>query len=358
MPNPSNFAQLPKIELHCHLDCCVRLETAAELAQEMKIEVYEPLRTALVAPELCHDLADYLMRVDLAVALMQTPESLTRIAHELVEDFAADGVIYGEVRFAPQLHRRNGLTLQQVLDEVYKGLLLGQKQFNVRTGLILCCLRHEPAELSVEVAKLAVANPDKVCALDLAGDEARYPGRPHAAAFRLAREAGLRRTVHAGEAAGPASVREALDELFAERIGHGVRVEQDPQLVERVRSQAIPLEMCPKSNVQTRAAVSLDGHPISRLLRQGVRVTVNTDARTTTETSITREFERLASWHAWGLAEFWQCQRNAAEAAFAAPAICEGLLRKITSAEAEYSPLTRPSAPRHNGSAKDVSSES
>jgi adenosine deaminase len=327
------LAQLPKIELHCHLDCCVRLETAAELAQEMKMVVPQPLRTALVAPKLCHDLADYLSRVELAVALMQTPESLRRIARELVQDFAADGVIYGEVRFAPQLHRRRGLTLQQVLDAVQEGLLLGQKEFNIRTGLILCCLRHEPADLSMQVAKLAAANPEKVCALDLAGDEARYPGRPHAGAFRLAREAGLRRTVHAGEAAGPASVREALHELSAERIGHGVRVEEDSQLIERVRAQAIPLEMCPKSNVQTRAAASLAGHPITRLLRKGVRVTVNTDARTTSETSITREFELLASSHAWGLAEFWQCQKDAAEAAFVPADVKAELLRSIVAAK-------------------------
>ncbi len=330
----SKLAQLPKIELHCHLDCCVRLATAAELAQAMKIVVPQPLRAALVAPELCNDLADYLSRVDLAVALMQTPESLTRIARELAEDFAADGVIYGEVRFAPQLHRRRGMTLQQLLDAVHAGLVQGQRDFKVPTSLILCCLRHEPAELSLEIAKLAVANPDKVCALDLAGDEARYPGSPHRAAFRLAHEAGLRRTVHAGEAAGPASVREALDELFAERIGHGVRVEQDSELVEHVRARAIPLEMCPKSNVQTRAAASLAGHPITRLLRKGVRVTVNTDARTISETSITREFELLAHFHGWGPAEFWQCQKNAAEAAFVSAAVKAELMRSVAEAEA------------------------
>lgn len=331
------LAQLPKIELHCHLDCCVRLETAADLVQEMKMVVPQPLHTALVAPELCHDLADYLSRVDLAVALMQTPASLTRIARELAEDFAADGVIYGEVRFAPQLHRRRGLTLQQVLDAVHAGLVQGQENFKVSTGLILCCLRHEPAELSLEIARLAIANQENICGLDLAGDEARHPGNPHRAAFHLAREAGVRRTVHAGEAAGPACVREALDALFAERIGHGVRVEQDPELVEHVRARAIPLEMCPKSNVQTRAAASLDGHPITRLLRGGVRVTVNTDARTTSETSITREFELLAQSHAWGLAEFWQCQKNAAEAAFVSAAAREDLLAAIRAAEAQFS---------------------
>ncbi len=146
----SKLAHLPKIELHCHLDCCVRLATAAELGHSNEARRPQPLRAALVAPELCNDLADYLSRVDLAVALMQTPESLTRIARELAEDFAADGVIYGEVRFAPQLHRRRGMTLQQVLDAVHAGLVQGQRDFKVPTSLILCCLRHEPAELSLE----------------------------------------------------------------------------------------------------------------------------------------------------------------------------------------------------------------
>jgi adenosine deaminase len=333
-----NFPELPKLELHCHLDCCVRLDTAAQLSQELNIVLPQPLRNALVAPEVCRDLADYISRAELAVTLLQTPESLTRVAWEMVEQFAADGVIYGEVRFAPQLHRRRGLTFQQVLDSVHAGLIQGQRDFNIRTGLIVCCLRHESADISIELAKLSAENADKVCALDLAGDEARYPGTPHAAAFRLARDAGLRRTVHAGEAAGPASIREALDDLHAERIGHGVRVEQDPELVEHVRARAIPFEMCPKSNVQTRAAASLAGHPITRLLRQGVHVTVNTDARTISETSIAREFELLAESHAWGLAEFWQCQKNAVEAAFVPTVVREELSMAIRLAEVKCPP--------------------
>jgi adenosine deaminase len=337
-----NFAHLPKIELHCHLDACIRVETAADIARELRVKAPEPLRAALMAPELCADLADYLTRIEFAVQLMQMPEHLFRIAYELVEAFAADGVIYGEIRFAPQLHLSNGLSLQQVLDAVHSGLVAARKKYDIGVGLILCCLRHQPLSMSLDVVKLALANPDKVCAVDLAGDEARYPGSVHGPAFKLAKDAGLHRTIHAGEAAGPNSVREALDTLFAERVGHGVRIEQDPALIEQLRVRSIPLEMCPKSNVQTRAVSSLAAHPIGRLLRQGLRVTVNTDCRTTSDTSISGEFDSLQHSHGWGLQEFWRCQKNAAEAVFAPESTRSELLRRISDAEAALvSPMAR-----------------
>jgi adenosine deaminase len=322
------FHGLPKIELHCHLDASVRLHTVADIAQKLGLKVPD-FRAALVAPETCLDLADYIRRIDLALEVMQEYGALTRIAREFVEDLAADGVIYGEVRFAPQLHRRRGLALQQIVDAVHEGLMEGEREFGVPTGLILCCLRHDPPALSLEIAKLAVANMQKVCALDLAGDEARFAGEPHAAAFQLARDAGLARTVHAGEAAGPKSVIEALDVLGAERIGHGVRVEADPQLVARIRREAIPLEMCPISNFKTRAVASLRSHPINRLMREGVRVTVSTDGRTVCENTVTGEFEKLAECWGWGLNEFWLCQKHAAEAAFVSSQFRQQLLAKI-----------------------------
>jgi adenosine deaminase len=265
-------------------------------------------------------LADYLLRIDLALEVMQHRGQLVRIAREFVEDLAADGVIYGEVRFAPQLHLRQGLSLQGVVDAVHEGLLEGQQQCGVATGLILCCLRHEPANRSLEIAKLALANRDKVCALDLAGDEARFSGAAHVEAFALAQAEGLRRTVHAGEAVGAESIREALELLGAERIGHGVRVEESAEVEQAVKETGVTLEMCPLSNVQTRAATSLSKHPIDRLPRSGLRVTVSTDARTVSATTVSAEFERLAQTFGWGAEEFWICQRHAAEAAFVSTA--------------------------------------
>ncbi len=326
-----HFRPLPKIELHCHLDASVRVATVAELGQELGLALPNPLRDALVAPEVCLDLADYIRRIDLALEVMQRPGHLERIAREFVEDLAADGVIYGEVRFAPQLHTRAGLSMQQVLDAVHAGLTSGAASSRARVGLIVCCLRHQP-QLSKDLARLAADNPDKVCALDLAGDEARYGGAPHKAAFELAREAGLRRTVHAGGAAGSPSVWEALQSLGAERIGHGTRAEEEAGLVNEIKRRAITLEMCPRSNVQTRAVPRFELHPIDRLVKQGVRVTVSTDARTVSDTSVTAEFEGLNRQWGWGLEEFWNCQRHAAEAAFAAQTVRQELLSIVEAA--------------------------
>jgi adenosine deaminase len=331
---PVDYKSLPKIELHCHLDASLRVATVAELGRKIGLDLPSPLEPALVAPELCIDLADYLVRIDLALEVMQHREHLIRISREVVEDLAAEGVIYGEIRFAPQLHLRNGLTMQEVLDAVHEGLKRGEQQTGMKAGLIVCCLRHESGERSLEIAKLAVNNRDKVCALDLAGDEARYIGAPHAAAFDLAKREGLRRTVHAGEAAGADSIREALDLLGAERIGHGVRITESTELQERAKAARLPLEICPLSNIQTRAANSLPEHPIDSLFRKGLHVTVNTDCRTVSRTTVTTEFERLESTFHWGAAEFHQCQRNSAEAAFVTDEVRADLLRRLTPARA------------------------
>jgi len=339
-----DLRSLPKLELHCHLDGCVRLETAREIALATGVPLPPSLREALVAPEVCLDLADYIRRIDFALELMQRPEDLFRIAEELAESWAAENVIYGEARFAPQFHTRRGLTMQQALDEVHAGLASGQKKFGVRFGVIVCCLRHQPAELSLQVARLAANNMDKVCALDLSGDELRFGAANHREAFALARQAGLHRTAHAGEAAGAASVREALDVLHPERLGHGVRVEEPPQLLQELRQREVPLDMCPKSNLQTRAVDSLDNHPAPRLLRQGLRVTISTDARITSDSSVTQEFETLRRFHGWGLAEFWACQRNAARAAFVPDSVRAELQAALASAEhAEGSAFSSPS---------------
>src|SRR5919204_1554442 len=154
------FQGLPMIELHCHLDASVRVQTVGDIGRKLGLKIPD-LRAALVAPETCLDLADYIKRIDLALEVMQDYESLARIACEYVEDLAADGVVYGEVRFAPQLHTRSGLSLQEVLNAVSEGLTEGLRRFGVPTGLIVCCLRHQPTELSVAVARLAVNNRDK-----------------------------------------------------------------------------------------------------------------------------------------------------------------------------------------------------
>ena len=327
---PAQLRKLPKIELHCHLDGCVRVQTVAEIGLELGLALPEPLENALVAPERCANLADYISRIDLALQVMQRPRDLSRIARELTEDMASDGVIYGEVRIAPQLHTRRGMSLQQVVDVVSSGLRCAGEEHGIGVGLILCCVRHESSQQSLTIARLAAANRDKVSGLDLAGDEAGLPdAEPHRQAFLLARETGLHRTVHAGENAGPPSVRQALDRLGAERIGHGVRVEEDSELVSHLAETVVPLEMCPRSNVQTRATDSLAAHPIDRFLRRGVPVTVSTDCRTVSATTLTGEFELLKKQFGWGLREFGQCQQIAARSIFAPDQTKQDLLSRI-----------------------------
>jgi adenosine deaminase len=329
MPAASPLRNLPKIELHCHLDACVRVGTVGAIGRELGLDLPADLERALVAPEVCRDLMDYISRLDLALEVMQRASDLRRIGRELAQDLAADGVVYAEIRFAPVLHTRRGLALQQVLEAVHAGLREGGQAHGVSIGLILCCLRSRPPAESLELARLAAANRDLVCGFDIAGDEAGFGAAPHAPAFRLAREAGLRVTAHAGESAGPASIREALELLGAERIGHGVRIEQDPALVEEVRQRGVALELCPRSNVQTRAVASLAAHPADRLLRRGLRVTISTDGRTSSATTLTQEFERLRAEFGWGPAEFDACQRHAAEAAFAPAQVRQGLLASV-----------------------------
>ena len=322
---------LPKIELHVHLDTSVRPQTVGELASQQGICVLGDLNSALIAPPICNNLADYLTRVDLALQVLQTAAALERVAYELVEDMAAENMVYAEIRYAPQLCIRQGLSMQQVIDAVAAGLQAARVDFGVRTGQIICCLRHDPSALSHEVAQYAIANwaPGKVVGLDLAADEAVYDGIPHRTAFRLARGVGLPCTVHAGEAAGGESVREAIEVLGAQRIGHGVHLQQDPSLYAPVRTRHIALEMCPTSNVQTRAVPSLAQHPIDRYLKYDLPVTVNTDGRTTSNTTLTREYMSLVRQFGWGLPELQRVVLAAAASAFVSDEAREDLRQTI-----------------------------
>jgi adenosine deaminase len=309
---------LPKVELHVHLDCSVRPRTVGELAVQQGLPVPDELDKALICPPICDNLADYLSRVDPALAVLQTAPALERVAYELVEDMAGEHIVYAEIRYAPQLCTRRGLSIQEVIDAISAGLQTAGRTYGVRTGQIICCLRHDPSSLSHEIAQYAISNwrPGKVVGLDLAADEALYPGFPHRTAFRLARRVGMPRTVHAGEAAGPASIREAISLLGAQRLGHGVRLAEDETLCQTVIDQHIALEMAPTSNVQTRAVRSLAEHPINRFMQLGLPVTVNTDGRTTSNTSLTQEFLQLGQQFGWGLDEIQRAVLNAAGSAF------------------------------------------
>lgn len=304
----------PRYELHCHLDASVRIVTIAALAAEQNIELAAPVRTLAVAPPAVGSLHSFLPYIDIALDVLQTPQALQRAAEELVHDFRSDGVVHGEVRFAPQLHTRAGMTIDDAIDAVAAGLDRGSAATGVTTGLLLCCLRHQPLDVSLRVADAAVRRRE-VVGLDLAGDE-RRPGVAHREAFDLAHAAGLPVTVHAGEGAGPESVWEAIDVLGARRIGHGVRSVSDAALIDRLRRDRVVLETCPRCNVLTRAVPAMTQHPADRLLRAGLLITVSTDARTTADTTLDAEFGALSETFAWTTDQERQCQEHAAVGAF------------------------------------------
>lgn len=304
------------VELHCHLDACVRPATITDLARTQGITLAGPPEVLAVAPPSCAGLTEYIAAIDIALDVMQTPEALARVARELVEDWHADGVVHGEVRWAPQLHTRRGVTMAEALEAVEHGLAEGRAATGVSTATILCCLRHQPREVAERVVGLAVDRRDRVAGVDLAGPEAGNPGAHLADVYATARAARLGVTIHAGEAAGPEMVWEALEVLGAQRIGHGVRSIQDPALVARLAVDGITLETCPTSNVQTGAVARLADHPADRLLRAGCAVTVSTDGRTVSATTMAREYARMAAGFGWGAAEHAACTAAAVRGAF------------------------------------------
>jgi adenosine deaminase len=311
----AEMKQLPKIELHLHLDCSLSYEVVAKLAPGVSQEEYDH---EYVAPERCTNLADFLTRAPKGFRLMQTRESLDLVTQDVFRQLADDGAIYAELRFAPLLHTLEGLTAAQAVEAVDRAAerLIGET--GVEARLILCTLRHFTAEQSMETARLVESfRGSRVTALDVAGDEAGYPLAVHAEAYRYAREHGLARTAHAGEACGPESVWETLRMLEPSRIGHGTRSYEDPALVDFLRREGIHLEICPSSNVQIIPSIeSWAQHPIDRLYRAGVHLNANTDTRMLTRTTLTREYEMLRSVFGWGNAEFLQTNGMAVDAAF------------------------------------------
>lgn len=244
----------------------------------------------MVAPDDCPSQAEYIRYFDDAIAVMQDYESLERIAYELCVDSAAENIDYLEVRWAPRLHLREGLTVQDAIVAVCRGLQQGP----LKARAIVCAMRQHAVADNVELARIAGGLTSwGVVGFDLAGDEARFPASPHRPAFEAARAAGLHLTCHAGEAGEPASVEEALD-LGVERVAHGVIGARDPRIVERIRREGVVLDMCPTANYKCKAIRDMTEHPLPRLVREGVRCSISTDSRTVAGTTLSREFELMS----------------------------------------------------------------
>ena len=244
----------------------------------------------MVAPDDCPSQAEYIKYFDDAIAVMQTEEALERIARELCEDSAAENIDYLEVRWAPRLHTRQRLSVQQVIKAVLKGLEAGP----IRAVAIVCAMRQHTPDENVELARSAGHFAGKgVVGFDLAGDEVRFGAARQAPAFDAARAAGLRLTCHAGEAGDPANVEEALA-LGVERIAHGVLGAREPRIAERIRAEGIVLDMCPTANWKCKAVQSVAQHPLPALVRGGLRCTISTDSRTVANTTLSHEYDVLS----------------------------------------------------------------
>ena len=331
MAPDDELRSLPKVLLHDHLDGGLRPTTVVDLAQEFG---YRGLPTTDVNDlsrwfhrgAKRNDLVLYLETFAHTVAVMQHRDAIERVAFECAADLAADGVVYAEVRFAPELHTEAGLTLDEVLEAVLAGLQRGA----VGTGLTvyaICCAMRTAAR-SLEIAELAVRWRDRgVVGFDIAGAEAGYPPTRHLDAFQYVQRENFHATIHAGEAFGLPSIWEAVQWCGAQRLGHGVRIVDDVsgdpghetlgRLATFVRDRRIPLELCPTSNVNTGVVRSIAEHPIGLLRRLRFRVTVNTDNRLMSDTSMTNEFRQLQAAFGYGLDDFEWLTVNAMKSAFA-----------------------------------------
>ena len=286
--------RLPKTDLHCHLDGSMRLTTILDLAEKQRVQLpahdEAGLARAIHRGEICKDLEAYLLAFDVTCSVLQTEEALERVAYELAEDAAAENVWHLEVRYAPILHTRRGLSLARVQDAVLAGLKRAERQFGTTTGVILCGIRNMDPRDSHRLAELAVAYKRKgVVAFDLAGGEAGNPAKDHADSFTLVLDNNMSSTVHAGEAYGPASIKQALHFCGAHRIGHGTRLGEDGDLLAYVCDHRIPLEICLSSNLQTSVVDDLSRHPLRLFYDVGVRCSLNTDNRLITDTTSTKE---------------------------------------------------------------------
>ncbi len=299
--------KLPKTDLHCHLDGSLRLDTILELAkkQQVKLPTFDrdDLFRLIYAGDVCESLEDYLKAFDITLSVMQTEESLERTAYELAADAWRENVRYIEVRYSPLLHLNNGLRMTTVVEAVLRGLRMAKRELGIRYGVILCGIRSMTPETSMRIAELCVAFKNRgVVGFDLAGAEVNNPAKLHRQAFQLVIDNNINCTAHAGEAFGPDSVAQAIHKCGAHRIGHGTRLVESGELLNYVNDHRIPLEVCPTSNLQTKAAASWEAHPVDFFVDYGLRVTINTDNRLVTDTTVSKELWHCHKHYGWSLA--------------------------------------------------------
>jgi len=284
---------IPKIELHCHLDGSVSETAIIDIAKKSNVLVPEQIGNQIKAPKICNDLSEYLTCFNYILPFLQTKESLEIAAYDVIQQTHKDNIIYTEIRFAPQLHCKNGLEQIEVINAVLKGLKRGERDFKVKNQAILCMMRgHDNKEniKTLQCAKNLLGT--GVCAVDLAGNEMAYPPELYKLLFEQAVKWEIPFTIHAGECGNANNVKTAI-EMGAKRIGHGVAIAGNEEIKKLCKQYNVYLEMCPVSNIQTKAISDIKNYPFVKMQKEGVKVSINTDNRSVSDTNLIREWEIL-----------------------------------------------------------------
>lgn len=330
-----NYRKLPKVELHCHLDGSVRPSTILELGIKNNIENIsnniDDIKEMLIAPPECKCLDEYLKRFDLPIAIMQDEDSLERIAFELMEDAYNENVVYIEIRFAPLLHVNKGLSIKQVIQSVVRGIRKAESSYDINGNLILSCMRTMDVESSYDVIEAGREFLNNgVIAIDLCSSENEKFAKKFEKPIRIAKDYGYRVTIHAGETGIGENVLEAVEILNAERIGHGVFIKDCKKAYDIVKEKNIVLEMCPTSNLQTKAIENIQEYPLNNFYKDNITVTINTDNRTVSDINLTNEYELILNNFNMNFNDYTNIYLNSVEASFASEDIKCKLRKYIT----------------------------
>lgn len=326
---------IPKAELHCHIDGSLRPSTIIELLRKNNLLLptsnLDSMEDNFKINGNCNSLKEYLDKFDFPIKVMQKKEDLYRVTFELIEDAQKDGIRYIELRFAPYFHTAEGLKVEEVVETVLSAMKAAEKKYDIYSGLILCIMRHEPISKAIDVVNLAKRYmKNGVVAVDLAGNESDFPPEIHKAAFDIAYANGLNITIHAGETGICENIMKSISILHATRIGHGVFAYKDSKTLDYLVKNQITLEMCPKSNVDTKAVASYKNHPIKRYLESGLRITLNTDNRTVSNLNLVDEYMNLVNILGFTEAQIVQVIKNGILSSFCSEDLRNKLLKEVS----------------------------
>lgn len=313
--------RLKKIELHLHLDGSISINTLQKISN---IEINK-LKEKIIANDKCKNLTEYLSKFDLPLCYMQDKENLKIVARDLIKYLESENIIYAEIRFSPHLHTKNKLTLDEIVDSILEGL----KSNKVKTNIILCMMRNFEFEKNLEIINIAEKYLDKgVCAIDLAGDENKYPLDNYLELFEIAKEKNIPFTIHAGENGSFEEIEKAIN-IGTKRIGHGVNAINSKEIQQLIKEKDILLEICPTSNVQTNAVIFYENHPIYKFYKDNIKVCINTDNKTISNISLTEEYIKLYNTFNFSKEDFITMNKYAIQKAFISDKEKEQLLKEL-----------------------------